>query len=421
MRRSSAAEAVPRQCKTSQHGQYQAPSAVPCHVRQAFGGGFAAPPISATAPGALSAPLSPAPALSPAPPLVELLLHDNALGALPASVSRLTCLTRLELQYNRLAVLPPQLGALSECLRLLNVEGNQLQLQHNQEQQHPSTIARPGSAAPLGTGHAGGGGGGTSASLTGQQLQAGWAQSQAQREVLAAAAASSSSGGGGGEVGHLREALGRLAMGMGMAAAGHEAQGTDRQELSAGEDGEGGFQRRTAGLQSSPEILQLHGEDGGFGVGGVAVTPQPRLLIPPPQPAHGAALWPQSPVMDLRNSHADLELLNDADEQEQQQQEDGNDDQGLGKPHPGAPERLSHLRPPCQKHTQRPVLCEEDILAGPASELQRTGSGPFPSHVGVGLSVEELAALPPAAAAALYRSMEVVAGGIQVGAGCTLG
>ncbi len=402
---------LPCKCMTSQHARYPAPSSSSRCVRQAFGGGFAVSPGYATAPGAPSVPPSPAPALSPAPPLVELLLHDNALGALPASVSRLTCLTRLELQYNRLAVLPPQLGALSDCLRLLNVEGNQLHLQHNQEQQHLSTIARPGSAAPLGPGHAGGCGGGAAGSLAGQQLQAGCAQSQAQREVQAAAAASCSSGG---EVGHLREALGRLAMGM--AAAEHEAQGSGRQGPFAGEDGEGEFQCRTAGLQSSSgaaQILQLHGEDGGRGVGGVADTPQPRLLIPPPQPTHGAVLWPQSPVMDLRNSHADLELLNDADEQEQQQQQEGDNEQGPGERHPRALEGLSHVPRPGQEH----VLREEGSAAGPAGALQGTGSGPCPSHVGVALGVEELAALPPAAAAALYRSMEVVAGGIQVGEG----
>lgn len=106
--------------------------------------------------------------------------------------------------------------------------------------------------------------------------------------------------------------------------------------------------------------------------------------------AAAAATVPRSPLTDLRNSHADLELSYDDD-----------DDEGgrAGGPGINIVGDGAGAAPP--------------LSPGPLSPGMSGAMGDGTSSA-MSRALEELADLPPAAAAAMYRSLDMVAAGVQV-------
>nr|BBC28442.1 putative Leucine-rich repeat (LRR) protein, homolog of Volvox carteri MTF0684/MTM0041 [Yamagishiella unicocca] len=364
--------------------------------------------------------------------LVELHLGDNALGSLPAEVGCLSRLARLDLRYTRLTELPAELSRLGDvgCLQQLGLEGCPLgAAQEGRPEGRPATAGTPREqqqqqalyrrirkAAADTEAAAGGAVAGQALAEVLKQLGTTAQAGRPGHEAAAGRGAGSSSGGAGSRSQPPAAAgpgPGSAAASTGAPAAGGGARKVNVLSLGSGGSGAGatsssgpgggggvaGGAREqgdaSRGTAAEPNAgagpryaqlqpLQLHSaaapEPGSAarGSGGGDVRAQGR-----PRRQHPGAVPPRSPLTDLRNSHADLELSYVDEDDDEPADDEGINIVGAG----GAG------------------------AAPPLSPGEPSPGGGAPRAMA--LALEELSELPPAAAAVMYRSLDMVAAGVQ--------
>ncbi|KAG2429209.1 hypothetical protein HXX76_010979 [Chlamydomonas incerta] len=366
--------------------------------------------------------------------LEELVLADNSLICLPPELGCLSRLRRLDLRFNsRLTALPPQLGRLAGSLVQLGVEGCPLGEADPAETagkpQAPGS--RPASATPArkqlqhfyrvlqqvaaqaeaevqvtGVTAPGAAGGRACHALQAvlQQLQRVGELTEQRPASTAAARSHAPEGAAGAKPANGSSGTAQLLGGgahLDMAAAQDKHQGTRAKDvacskLAAESESRGPGSKRVEVLTLGNTAVDSHDpavSRSGSGSGRMA---RPGHLQPlsthlgPGVARAAAAAAPRSPLTDLRNSHADLELSYDDDDEEGGGQVAG---PGINIVGDGA-----GAVPP--------------LSPGPLSPGMSGAAGDGTSSA-MSRALEELADLPPAAAAAMYRSLDMVAAGVQ--------
>ncbi|KAG2426376.1 hypothetical protein HYH02_014804 [Chlamydomonas schloesseri] len=364
--------------------------------------------------------------------LEELVLADNSLICLPPDLGCLSRLRRLDVRFNpRLTGLPPQLGRLAGSLVQLGVEGCPLgESDSAGESQGPGS--RPSSATPARkqlqhfyrvlqqvaaqaeaevqlTGvPAPGAAGGRACQVLKAVLQQlprigeGTEQRPASAAVVQSHAHSAAEGAKPANGTSSFAQLSGSAAKSSMAAAQDKRQGTRAKDTAGSKvvptlAGQGSNRvevltiSNTGADSHEPASLRACSGSGRMARPG-HLQPLNTHLGPRAARAAAAAAAPRSPLTDLRNSHADLELSYDDDDDEEV---GGASEPGINIVGDG-----TGVAPPLSPGPLSPGM-SGDVGDG-------TGTSSAMSR-----ALEELADLPPAAAAAMYRSLDMVAAGVQ--------